>query len=250
MTTRFRVPAERELPPGRLSERRAHLVEELRRLETGPAGGGARLRRRWATLVLAPVAAVMVSVAAYAVIARAPDEVVNGIGCYAGASTNADTTIVASGHRDPVGVCAELWKRGAVVAGVTEVPPLVPCVPASGQAVWVFPGGEETCAKLGLGPLPGGYRQAAVRFAAMRQELVRRFGTETCLTEAQARTIVRHVLDNRGFTDWVVEEGPGIGGEGFSETRPCAGLAIDPSGRAVVLVPEERTSPAQARAGG
>ncbi|MGH2654623.1 MAG: hypothetical protein ACRDHV_09790 [Actinomycetota bacterium] len=200
-------------------------------------------RRRWVAVALAPAAALAVGVAAYALIPRQAEEIVNGIGCYADANREANTIVVSADGRDPVAVCAELWKRGAVAPGTTEAPPLVACAPPDGQAVWVFPGQEGTCEGLGLGGVPQGYRQAAARFVAMEDEMIRRFEAGTCIGEQRAREVAREVLDAHGFADWLVEEGFGIGGEGFSEARRCAGLAFDAVRKAVILVPEEAGNP-------
>ncbi len=207
-----------------------HVDPETARLERAP-----RRRRRWVPLVLAPAAALVVAAGAYAIIARSAQDVVDGIGCYAEASTQSDTTVVAADGRDPVQVCSELWEQGVVAEGTTEAPPLVACVPPEGRAVWVFPGAQGTCEELGMSPLPAGYRKAAERFSAMREELVRRTQPKTpddCLEVEEAQAIAREVLDAHGFTGWVVEVGPPLAEGG----RSCVAVAFDPPGRAVMLL--------------
>lgn len=212
-------------------------MKELIRMEreTGSPGRAPARRRRWLAIVLAPAAVLAVAAGAYAIIAYSAQDVVDGIGCYAAASTDSDTTVVAADGRDPVEVCAELWEEGVVAEGVHEAPPLVACVPPEGRAVSVFPGQQGTCEELGMSPLPAGYRKAAERFAAMREELVRRSYAEApdgCLGVEEARAMAREVLDAHGFTDWVIEVGPAPSGDG----RECVSVAFDPPGRAVTLI--------------
>jgi hypothetical protein len=185
-------------------------------------------------LVLAPAAALAVGAGAYAIIHSAQD-VVDGIGCYAEASTQSNTTVVVADGRDPVEVCAELWEEGVVAEGAHEAPPLVACVPQEGRAVSVFPGEQGTCEELGMSPLPAGYRKAAERFSAMREELVRRTQAESpddCPGAEEARAIAREVLDAHGFSDWVIEVGPPPSEPG----RVCVTVVFDPPGRAVTLL--------------
>jgi hypothetical protein len=233
----LRLPAGRDLPPGRLWQRKEHLMKELLRMEreTARPGRAPGRRRRWMAVVLAPAAALAVAGGAYAIIAYSGQDVVDGIGCYAEASTESDTTVVAVDGRDPVEVCTELWEEGVVAEGVHEAPALVACVPPEGRAVGVFPGGQSTCQELGMSPLPAGYRKAAERFSAMREDLVRRTQPTTpddCLGVEEARAIAREVLDAHGFTGWAIEVGPAPSGV----DRVCATVAFDPPDRAVILI--------------
>jgi hypothetical protein len=235
-------PPERDMPRGRALQRREHLVHELtessaRLAAPLPSSHEKRTGRRWATLALVP-ALLLLGAAAYAIVTRHAEDVVNGIGCYAAASVTANTTVAQADGRNPVAICEGLWKQGAVVAGVTKAPPLIACVPAKGGAVWVFPGRSDTCQRLGLGMLPPGYPSAARDFVAMRDDLARQFDKEPCLSEASARLIARRVLDAHGFDDWQVREGTGANGSAFSSDRPCAGLSFDPGAKAVILVAE------------
>jgi hypothetical protein len=237
MSTSFRLPPERDLPSGRLSQRREHLMKELIRLEREDTERTpTRRRRRWVALVLAPAAALSVAAGAYALITASAEDVVDGIRCYAATSTESDATVVAADGRHPVEACAELWDAGVVAEGVTEAPALVACLPPGDQAVEVFPGTQGTCEELAMSPLPAGYVRAAERFAAMRQELVSRTQPTTpddCLGLDRARAIAREVLDAHGFTDWTVEVGSGDSVSG----QTCVAVTFDPPGRAVVLLP-------------
>lgn len=237
MRKELRLPSDRDLPPGRLWQRKEHLVKELVRMERETAGPGRApsRRRRWLALVLIPAAALGVTAGAYAIIARSAQDVVDGIGCYAKASTQSDTTVVVADGRHPVEVCEELWEEGVVAEGVSEAPPLVACVPPEDPAVSVFPGEQGTCEELGMSPLPAGYRKAAERFAAMREEMVRRTqprAPDDCLGVEEARAIAREVLDAHGFGDWVIEVSPAPSEGG----RVCVTVAFDPPDRAVILL--------------
>lgn len=230
MSANLRLPPERPLPPGRLSERREYLVREILRMgqqdrRPGPAG-----RHRWTGLVLVPAAVLLLAAGAYAIMTPDPMDVVDGIGCAATAELESDLTVVAADGRDPVEVCAELWEDGVVAAGVHRAPPLVACTTPDSAGVWVFPGDEGTCEELGMGPLPRGYERAAARYGLMREELYRRLyaSDSDCLEPNEARTITREVLDEHGFSGWVVED-LGIG--------PCVGtVALDPPRRAATLI--------------
>ncbi len=200
-------------------------IEGPSRRVAGSAGEVRGRRRRVAGLVLLPAALVALAGAAYAIITPGPMDVVDGIACADRADRNSDLTVVRADGRDPVEICTELWEDGVVATGVREAPPLVACTTEEG--VWVFPGGEGTCQELGMAPLPGGYARAAERFAAMRDELVRRSYATECFPPNAARTAAREVLDEYRFTGWEIEE------SGFG---PCVTVGFDPPRRVVMLI--------------
>ncbi|HEX2031092.1 MAG TPA: hypothetical protein VHL78_06805 [Actinomycetota bacterium] len=212
-------------------------MDELLTMGRETVGGASRRRpgRRWVALVLAPAAALALAAGAYAIITPPAEDVVNGIGCYAEGRTDSDGAFVGADGRDPVEVCAEIWEDGAMVQGVRQAPPLVACVAPEGDGVSVFPGDPGICQRLGMSPLPQGYRHAAARFAAMREELVRRThldAPQNCMGVDDARAITREVLDAHGLTAWSIEVGPAPEGEG----RECVSLAFDPRARTVTLL--------------
>lgn len=233
MTRDLVVPARRDLPPGRLQARKEHLVSEI---ALSVRSAQRRRRRRLVVGALVPAVALLlagVGVAGY--LLTRPATQVEGIGCYRSASLEADTAVISGDGRSPAAACADVWRSEFG----TEPPSLHACVLESG-AVGVFPGANgETCRRLGLAELDGGYEVEARRFAKLRDALVARF-EGACLSEAEARRIVREELSDRGFDDWKIEEGAGIRGEGFSADRPCAGLALDGERKVVTLVPEPR----------
>ncbi|HEV2809909.1 MAG TPA: hypothetical protein VGV93_05875 [Acidimicrobiales bacterium] len=192
-----------------------------------------RQRRRWigpgavgATLVLAA--------AGYAITQSDATQPLN-IGCYEEANLQSATFVVAADGRPPTEVCAEMWPDGAG----SPAPELVACVLESG-AVGVFPGtGDQTCNRLGLATLVDEYPSDANRdVLVLREALVDRFKEEPCLERDAAHRVVQEELDDLGLSDWRIEDGAGIAGEGFSSARPCAGLAFDAPAKTVTLVPE------------
>ena len=114
-----------------------HLVEELR------GAARRRRRRRRAAIVLVPVAAL--GLVAAAVIASRSPRVTTHLGCYAGPSVEADTTVVDADGRLPTAICAELWARGEVDPATRTAPPLEACVLRTGP-VGVFPADPPGCA--------------------------------------------------------------------------------------------------------
>lgn len=85
----------------------------------------------------------------------------SGMGCYSEASLEPETIAILGPREDPVTVCAEMWRRGDMVRGVTKAPDLVACS-GPGEPVRVLPGaGDAICERLGLVPLPSDYAEAA-----------------------------------------------------------------------------------------
>jgi hypothetical protein len=237
MTIGSKLPERRDFPPGRLTMRKEHLVSELTRTAEQPDTAPPprrHHRRRWVVVALIPAAIIAVAGVRHILVTN-PEEVVESIGCFDAPDTKANTTIGNSDGRDPVTVCKELWEQGIVSVGSTSPPPLIACAIGSG-AVGVFPGREGTCQELGLSDLPPGYEEAAKRFVALREDLVRRFGAAPggCLNESDARGIVQEQLDARGFTRWTIEVA-----RPFSEEEPCAMLGFDTPRRVVLLIPQD-----------
>jgi hypothetical protein len=139
--------------------RRDALVDELRRARgVRPA----RTTRRLA-LVLAALLTAAGGATAAGLFSADDVKVEAGIGCYDRAELRTDTAIIGP-VADPVAICAALWREGVVDGRPrAAAPPLVACT-GKDQPVRVMPGdGPETCAALGLEPLPADYPQAALR---------------------------------------------------------------------------------------
>jgi hypothetical protein len=238
MNDETRIPAQRDLPSGRLQLRREHLVREVTIWDRA-----ARRRRRRLALVLVPTVLVVLAVTGFTTYAltREPTHL-ESVGCFETAELDGNIAVVNADGRDPTVICAELWRQGAIGPGPAPES-LAACVVETG-AVGVFPSsGKDTCERLGLAVLPATYAAEAERFAALRDAIAAELGASygsterdpKCLREEEARALVRRELAARGYEDWSIEV---IGG-GFTE-RPCVavGLGFDGEHRVVFLVPE------------
>jgi len=167
-----------DLPPERAMPH-AHMLARQQRIEQYAAGP---MRRRWATrnaarsaVVVAGAAALLIggTAAAYVAFKPATVPVADETRCYtkaslAGGDKNFFGTTVsqawsADGTRNAasaVEACSAVWRQGLLQLGSKQVggpdtgtdhpiPPLVACTLDNGVAA-VFPGDEQTCARLGL----------------------------------------------------------------------------------------------------
>jgi hypothetical protein len=238
MNDETRIPAQRELPPGRHQLRKEHLVREATMWDRA-----ARRRRRRLALVLVPAVLAVLAVTGFTTYAltREPTHL-ESVGCFGTADLDGNIAIVNADGRAPTAICAELWRQGDMGPGPAPES-LAACVLETG-AVGVFPSsGKETCEHLGLADLPPTYAAEAERFAALRDAIAAELGASygsterdpKCLREEEARALVRRELAARGYENWGIEV---IGG-GFSES-PCAavGLGFDGERKVVFLVPE------------
>ena len=238
MNDENRIPAQRDLPPGRLQVRKEHLVREASMWDRA-----ARRRRRRLTLVLVPTVLAVLAVTGFTTYAltREPTHL-ESVGCFETAELDGNMAIVNADGRNPTKICAELWRQGAMGPGPAPEN-LVACVLETG-AVGVFPSsGEGTCDHLGLADLPPTYAAEAKRFGALREAIAVALGASDgsterdpkCLRESEARALVRRELDARGYEGWSIE----VIGSGFAED-PCAAvyLGFDGERRIVFLHPE------------
>ena len=235
--TEMEIPVRRDLPAEWVQRQKEHLLIEFARQERSRS----RRRRRLVLVALPAIVAVLAATGFTSyVLTREPTQL-ESIGCFETASLRGNTAIVDADGRDPVAICTELWREGLI--GTAPVPRrLTACVLASG-AIGVFPStGADTCAKLGIAPLPLGYSAEAERFAKLRHAIVARLGepasgssrgSPKCVHEQDARAIVRRELDAHGYRDWRID----VAGEGFTAERPCAEVAFEGNRKAVILVP-------------
>lgn len=79
-----------------------------------------------------------------------------GVGCYDRPSLHADTTIFHAAA-DPVAKCARLWREGVVDTKRGPASPHLVACTGDGKPVYVFPGGDSVCDRLGLVLLPSDY---------------------------------------------------------------------------------------------
>ena len=212
--------------------------------ELSASDGAVRHRRRRLLLVLVPAAAVLLAVTGFTTYAltREPTHL-ESVGCFETAELDGNVAIVSADGRPPTAICAELWQQGAL--GDRAAPNnLAACVLDTG-AIGVFPSsGGSTCERLGLADLPPTYAAERKRFAELRDAIVAHIGepatgsspsTLTCVSEADARALVRRELDAHGYGDWGIE-GPG---DGYTAERSCLQVAFDGQRQVVLLVPYE-----------
>ena len=224
MTEELFLPAERDLPPGRLQTRKEHLLREVA-LSSAERD---RRRRRWLFGALVPAVLLLLgasSVAAW-VLGRPATEF-EGLGCFEQADVKGNVAIVNPDGRDPLIICAKILARipGVAVDGPED---LAACVLEDGGA-GVFPRtGPETCQTLGLANLDPDYAERSRRFVELREAL-RAAVDFKCLDEERARTASAQVLAQLGFTGWQVEVDPGRDGAPW----PRAVTTIDEEGKAV-----------------
>ena len=238
MSDETRIPAQRDLPPGRLQLRKEHLVGEVTMWDRE-----AKRRKRRLALVLAPVVLAVLAVTGFTTYAltREPTRL-ESVGCFETAELVGNIAIVNADGRAPTAICAELWRQGDMGPGPAPEN-LAACVLETG-AIGVFPSsGKNSCQQLGLANIPPTYAAEAERLAALRNAIAAELGASygsterdpKCLREEEASAFVRHELTARGYEDWSIE----IIGSGFTES-PCAavGLGFDGARKVVFLVPE------------
>lgn len=226
MTDEFFLPPERDLPPGRLQRRKEHLVSELSVWDRA-----ARRRKRRVVLVLVPAIIVLLGLTGFTTYAltREPTHF-ESLACYETADVNGNITVVDTDGRDPVAICAELWRDGVMGQGPAPES-LAACVLETGP-VGVFPSsGEDTCERLGLADLPPTYTAQSQRFAELRDAL-RAAVDFKCLPEEEARAAATQVLARLGFARWHVEVDPGRDGAPW----PRAVTTIDHERKTVVVL--------------
>ena len=194
MNDETRIPAQRDLPPGRLQLRKEHLVREVAMWERA-----AQRRRRRLALVLVPVVLAVLAVTGFTTYAltREPTHL-ESVGCFETAELDGSIAVVNADGRNPTAICAELWRQGDMGPGPAPES-LAACVLETG-ALGVFPSsGKDTCEHLGLTDLPSGYAEEAERFAALRDAIAAELGASygsterdpKCLREEEARALAR-----------------------------------------------------------
>lgn len=197
----------------------AHVLQQPR-----TASVTARSRRRpW--LVGGGLVVVVLATAAFAVLRISSVSDPTGVACMASTDPQGDVVALAPSP-DPIAACAVLWSSGTLGDG--EVPPLSGCVNSAGLAA-VYPADSEICGRLGLAELDPGLSDDQVSVVALQDSLAETFLTDcydldTALAEAQRQ------LDASGLTGWTV-----VNPEPFDETRPCAGVGIDPDGQQILI---------------
>ena len=139
MNDETRIPAQRDLLPGRLQLRKEHLVREVVMWERA-----AQRRRRRLALILVPAVLVVLAVTGFTTYAltREPSHL-ESVGCFESAQLDGNIAIVNADGRGPTAICAELWRQGDMGPGPAPKS-LAACVLETG-AVGVFPSsGKDT----------------------------------------------------------------------------------------------------------
>jgi hypothetical protein len=240
MTDDLFIPAERDLPAGRLQRRKEHLLSELSLWDRA-----ARRRRRRLAFVLVPAVILVLGVTGFTTYAltREPTHL-ESVGCFETESLDANVSVVSADGRSPTVICLEIWSQYGIEDGPAPTEASA-CVLESG-AVGVFPSAApDTCKKLGLADLPPTYAVKAERFAALREAIEAHVGIPPsgtsegdlkCLREEEARAFVREELDAHGYEDWGIE----VIGDGFAG-RSCTTVSVgfDGERKVVFLVPDE-----------
>jgi len=190
-----------------------------------------RSRIRRSSALAAAVGLAVAGVAAAVVLTRpdAADLAVAGVACADRAVERPNLSIVVSDGRAPAALCADLWRRGEVVAGVGSVPELTACVARTG-AVVVYPAPRDICSELGEDPVPAGFTAASARLTAFRREVTALLdpGTGTCPDLERAVAIVRAELTRRSIEGWSVR-----GDDASNGT--CSTLGFDTSTHTVIV---------------
>jgi hypothetical protein len=214
---------ERDLPPERFAELASRLLRDIEREQRRSSRG--RRRARVAAMVLIP-AAVLAAAGAYALNGtRTAPQVADEVTCYQAADVNAPAAGVPSQSGTSLAaMCRTAWTSGSIHWPVPGAAPAswVACTGHAG-GVDVFPGTDvNLCRRLGLQPLPPGYRDAVASFRSLASAVSTRFADGTCVVEGPAARAARRILDAHGYGDWAIHA------KGFSSAAPCALADLDP----------------------
>jgi hypothetical protein len=155
-----------------------------------PAPARRRRRRRFGGLAIA----ILLLGAGGVTVAEILDDpeklAVGPVACYDRPSLEANVSVLSAEGRSPTAVCAKVLRTDE---------PLVGCVRAG--HVFVFPG-RDTCARLGLRPLPEGYDAANAKVARLRRALDAIVRSADCIPPARLAQRLQRVLDREGWRGW------------------------------------------------
>lgn len=198
-------------------------------LERAKAIAPRRRRGRPRLLVIAALGTAGLAAAAAAFVnTREPDEVLTVV-CFE--SEARQVGFAASTQKaSAVDACWKFWQAGKF--SPTPSPSrLVACVVSGG--VQVFPGGPETCARLGAPMAPEDVR-AAKELVKLSDNIAASFYRRAgCISPGRARVLAREALDDAGLAEWDV-----VDREPYDAARPCADVTIDEANDRLVLFPE------------
>lgn len=132
-----------------------------------------------------------------------------GVGCYERPSLHASAAIFRSAA-DPVAKCARLWREGVLGGQKEATPHLVACSDQD-KPVFVFPGPDGLCDRLGLQPLPADYapagREVARAYTAWDRVLMPsiRVKPGRCESPGPIAERARRLLAKAGYGDVPVQ---------------------------------------------
>lgn len=132
------------------------------------------------------------------------------IACYDRASLEADVAVPGVDARPPAELCADVLQTGA---------PLAVCVRA--ESIAVFPGPADTCARLGLRPVPETYAAARDRLAVLSRELRELEDGRDCIEPDRLARRAQAVLGRRRWEGWRA-----IVGRGDLSGGPCGWIHL------------------------
>ncbi len=188
-----------------------------------------RRRRRLWMLALAP-AVLLVAGASIYVATRPSAETlaVTGIACVDEPTRGGNMSILSAKGKDPVELCAALWRQGVVRVGAHSAPPLVACSGLGVEsAVFVYPTDDaRICERLGQAALPPGFAEANRRLAGL-QALQSDPGALCGATVNQVVGRVRREITRARLDGWSVRA------TGKPVPDACTGIVIDPGHRQV-----------------
>lgn len=190
-----------------------------------------RVRRRRRVIVVVTAAAVVSGGAAAAAILRSqPDSPQTGTACRATAVLDADAIVFAPGG-DPIAQCQELWENGDFEEFGVDVLPdrLIACI-GPGGGIEVFPGDESVCPVLGLRVADTELNAESKAIVDLQERLIAEINAPGCLTADEAEAAARRILDDLGFTDWLVKVNPD------AADATCAKAGIGPDNHHVFIV--------------
>jgi hypothetical protein len=198
-----------------------------------PLEPATRRRRRRALWTGAGVVVVGASLAAFAFIREAEPRDPISIACYSSASNHPAALSGQPMSSDPVATCGRLWMNGEI-ASLPEPPLLTACVLKTGL-IAVIPGNEGICSQLGLANWVGELSDDAANSLAFYEAAVAKFG-DRCLTLDDLLPRLRTLMEEFGVADWpVIDRG------GYSETKPCAAVAVSAETKTIIIIPKRGT---------
>ena len=187
-------PRERDLPPGRLQQRKGHLLREIAQQQRSRRSGYARR-------VLILVAVAGVTGGAYAATRNGDPRTFDAISCYRDDNINAQPAAFAPANgNSPTAQCAQLWRQGKV--GPTHMaPPIIACY-RSGEVTVIPANSTSVCRRLGLAALPANYAAQVNNERSFEEALTARLSG--CPSVATARRVAQEVLAAHGRSSWRV----------------------------------------------